>query len=183
MEYILSRTEKKRLAKQVEKLSSELVKLSAQDIQKLPCEKSLRTEIADAKTMKAGSKKRQIKFIAKELRNSPEFTQPLLDFLETKKGSALKQKREFHMLERYRDDIINEAIHDYEEKQRDEEILLHKEWESPTIDYVIEKFPDLDIFDLKKAAIRYAMTRKPAHSREIFRMLKAAAERLRYNIK
>ncbi len=174
MDSFTSRSEKKRQAKTIEHLAKELVDLSENDINRLPCDDFLRQEIIDAKSLKAGARKRQIKYVAKELRNSS--TEPLFAYLEKRKGSQLKKAAEFQELERMRDAILTEAIEDWRQAQDDGE-RLNENWQSEAVDAALEIFPDLDTRAIKKSALRYAANRKPAHRREIFRMLKAALDR------
>lgn len=177
MEDTISKSEKKRQAKNIEQLAKELVELSGNVIKQLPCDAFLQSEIINAGTLKGGARKRQIKYIAKELRHaSPD---ELLSFLEKHKGSKLKKAGEFHELERLRDSIITEVLKDSNEAGTVDERLTEK-WQSLEIAAVKEKFPDLDAQAVKKSALRYAATRKPAHGREIFRLLKAASERLQF---
>jgi len=174
MDSFTSRSEKKRQAKTIEHLARELVDLSEHDISRLPCDDFLRQEIIDAKSLKAGARKRQIKYVAKELRNSE--TEPLFAYLEKRKGSQLKKSVEFHEIERMRDAILTEAIEAWRQA-REEGERLSEDWQSAAAEAALEKFPDLDLLAIKKSALRYAANRKPAHSREIFRMLKAALDR------
>ena len=96
MDYYLSRSEKKRRAKNIEKLAFELVALSPTDIKKLPCEDFIKDEILETRGLKAGARKRQLKYLTKNLRHlDPE---PLLDFMAQQKGSQLKQTKEFQEL-------------------------------------------------------------------------------------
>lgn len=177
MEDTISKSEKKRQAKNIEQLAKELVELSENVIKQLPCDTFLQSEIISAGTLKGGARKRQTKYIAKELRQSS--TDELLSFLEKHKGSKLKKAGEFHELERVRDSIITEVLKDSNEARSLDEKLTEK-WQSFEIDAAKEKFPGLDAQAVKKSALRYAATRKPAHGREIFRLLKAASERLRF---
>ena len=177
MDPSISKTEKKRQAKAIEQLARELVDLSENDISRLPCDAFLQQEIIAARPLKGGARKRQIKYIAKELRNSS--AEPLFDFLEKRKGSQLKKTAEFHELERMRDIILTEVIEAWRQAKAAGERLAEN-WQSATVDAALEKFPDLDVLAIKKSALRYAANRKPVHSREIFRMLKAAMERRRF---
>ena len=177
MDHTISRSEKKRRAKNIENLAGELVALSPADIAKLACDDFLKADIRDAGSMKAGARKRQIKYITKQLRNS-DF-EPLLDFLVEKKGSKLKETRDFHELERLRDDIISEAI----VACREAEHLgrpFDSSWHSELIVQAAEHYERLDADAIKIAAIKFAKIRKPAYSREIFRILKAAQEQQRF---
>lgn len=178
MEYSLSKSEKKRRAKNIEELATELVDLSPQEIRKLPCEDFIKNEIMAARDLKAGARKRQIKFLTKNLRELD--AGPLFDFLSEKKGSNLQQKKEFHELENLRDNIINDAIAAARDAMAANE-ELDRHWHSPALQSAAELFPKLDLDAVRISAWRYTRSRKPALSKEIFRLLKAAAERKRWN--
>ncbi len=173
----ISRSEKKRQAKNIEKLSQELSELSASDINKLPCDDFLKDDIKSVRKLKAGSRKRQIKYIAKELRGMD--VEPFLDFLTEKKGSRLKQAGEFHELERIRDEIITEAMGAREEADEFNTPLTER-WQSDMITAAAKMYPALDTAAVKKSALQFSKSRKPVHSREIFRLLRAAQEQLRF---
>ena len=178
MDQYISKSEKKRLAKEVEKLSQELILLSSSAIDKLPCDDFIKTEIKAAKDQKAGAKKRQIKYITKCLRELDPT--PLMDFLESHRGSKLKQNQTFHELERFRDDIITEAIE--ATRQADHfEVPLDSSWNCQAIDVAEERFPGIDTAAVKLAAIKFARNRKPVFSREIFKILKSVMEQQRYS--
>jgi len=179
MDPYISKSAKKRLAKEVEKLSVELTLLSDASIEQLPCDDFLKAEIKAVKNLKAGSKKRQVKYITKCLRELD--TTSLMGFLEAHKGSKLKQDKDFHELERFRDDIITEAIEAMRQADHFEETLDSKSWNSAILDAAVERFPGLDTAAIKLAALKYSRTRKPAFSREIFRILKGAMEQHRYS--
>jgi ribosome-associated protein len=112
METQLSKSEKKRRAKGIEQMVHELAALPVGEIINLPCDEELQHEIGKIKDLKSGARKRQIKYITKLLREQP--TDNLFLFLEEKRGSSLKQKREFHELEYLRDSLINEAVQAYD---------------------------------------------------------------------
>lgn len=180
MDYYLSKSEKKRRAKNIEKLAFELIVLSPTDIKKLPCEDFIKDEILETKGLKAGARKRQLKYLTKNLRQlDPE---PLLDFMSQQKGSQLKQTKEFHELENLRDSIINEALEAARDAKR-EQVEFDRDWPSPALEAVREEFPDLDIQVIRQAAWRFTKSRKAGQSREIFRMLKAAAEKKQWESK
>ncbi len=177
MDNTISRTEQKRRAKEIEQLAQELAALSPSQLAKLPCDDFIRQELIMAGPLKGGARKRQIKYIAKELRQSdPE---PLLTFLEEKKGSKLKQDREFHELEKLRQDILSEAIAAHQEAQA-EGASLSSEWRSELAATATESIPGMDLTALNQAARRYARSRKPSYSREVFRLLRAAMEQTHY---
>lgn len=178
MEETLSRSEKKRRAKGIEQLARELVNLPPQEINALPCGPLLKEEMVRTKTLKGGAQKRQLKHIAKELRQTS--AEPFFAFLEEKKGSKLKENRELHELEVLRQSILSEAIHAVRESQGSEERLDHTTWESETVAGAAARFPELDTAAARRSALRYAVTRKPVHGREVFRLLKAAMERRKF---
>ena len=180
MDYSLSKSEKKRRAKNIEKLAFELVELSTVDIKKLPCDDVIKDEIVAGKNLKAGARKRQIKYLTKNLRQID--ADPLLDFMASKKGSHLKEKKEFHELENLRDSIINEALA-AAKTAKEASTELGKQWDSPALLAASQEFPDLDLDAVRQSAWRYTRSRKAPQSREIFRLLKAAAERKRWNKK
>lgn len=173
MSYHISRSEKKRQAKQIEALACELVTLSTQEIKKLPCDDFLKEEIRTAQTLKSGARKRQIKYITKQIRETD--AEPLLNFLEERKGSQLKKNAAFHELERLRDDIITDVLAGVEEAFHEDE-PLGDDWPSPALDRALSLFPSLDEMEIRKSAKSFSRTRKITYTREIFRALKAAAD-------
>ncbi|NOX24636.1 MAG: DUF615 domain-containing protein [Deltaproteobacteria bacterium] len=173
----LSRSEKKRRAKCVESLAAELVKLSASEIKCLPGDNFLRSNIKEAKELKAGARKRQIKYITKQLRDLD--IEPFLTLLAEKKGSKLKQTQVIHQLEYWRDNIITAAINDSHYEEQDGQ-PFNENWSSPVLNEVAENFQKIDLQAIKIAAVKYVKTRKPAFSREIFRIIKAAHESERF---
>ncbi len=174
-----SRSELKRQAKHAETLAQELTALSANDIAKLPLDKLLKEEILAAQGLKGGSKKRLTKYIAKELRNMN--TEPVLLHLEERKGSKLKKNQEFHELERLRDAIINETLSAFE-FARDNNDPLPPNWTSPSLSAAGENLPGIDSTAIQSSANQFARTRKPAQSRQIFRLLQAALEKKKYGL-
>jgi ribosomal 50S subunit-associated protein YjgA (DUF615 family) len=179
-EIYVSRSEKKRLAKNVEEIARELVALSPAHIRKLPADDLLKAELSSSRDLKGGALKRQTKFIAGMLREREDGTEEILAFLTERKGSQLKQAGEFHELERLREDIITEVLQAREEAWHNHEQLTES-WQSDTIAAACRRFPALDPNALKKSALRYAATRKPVHRREMFRQLHAAMERQQFS--
>lgn len=177
MEPPISRTQKKRLAKGLENLAKELVELPKVNIEQLPCDDFLKEEILEAKTLKGGSRKRQIKYISKNLRQID--AEPLFDFLANKKGSKLKKTEKFHELERLRDEIISEVFDELRQAEKAGE-RLDSNWESSVIAAIVEKYQTIDSHALKEAATKFAITKKPLFKREIFRILKAGQENQSY---
>ena len=174
----VSRSAQKRLAKQVEQLAQELVELSAAELARVPCDEPLKRDIAEARSLKGGSRKRQIKYIAKALRQSDPA--PLFAFLAQSKGSKLEQNREFHELERLREAILDEAIAAYRNAREQESPFHENNWQSRVLSEAAASYPELEKTAVHRAASRFAVTRKPVYRREVFRLLRAAQERRRY---
>ncbi|MCB2214857.1 ribosome biogenesis factor YjgA [Desulfofustis glycolicus] len=172
----VSRSEKKRQFKQVEMAARECAALSDAELGRIGVSDEVRHALSLCRTTKGGALKRQIKFVAKLLRQ--EDVASVLHFLKQKKGSKLEEERLFHDAEHWRDLVINEAIESLEEHRRDQQ-PWPVTWQSSVIDRLLERYPGLDEHDLRQAAHQYARSRNKAHYRELFRMVKAAAERQR----
>jgi ribosome-associated protein len=182
----LSKSERKRRAKGIEQLVYELASLPDRVIVALPCDQEIKEEIRSAKNMKAGAKKRQLKYVTKLLRNKP--VEELYDFLALKKGSLLKKNREFHELEYFRNLLITETVELYDGVMNNDGYLSEMEpldllRESVALDAIVDHLPDIDKALLKNTAIQYARTRNKKFSRELFRILKAAHEKIQYSQK
>jgi ribosome-associated protein len=184
MDSQLSKSEKKRRAKGIEQLVAELAVLPLREIALLPCDQEIREAIAAAKELKGGSRKRQLKFATKLLRDKP--ADELYDFLARKKGSILKEKREFRELEHFRNTLITEAVQRYEKRMHDNGYV--NEFEPPKflkdsmiIRDIVNHLPEVDLVSLKNAAIQFARTRNRKFSREVFRIMKAAMEKTHFS--
>jgi len=183
MELQLSKSERKRRAKDIEKLVFELVSLPHSEIKALPCDQEIREEILSAKKLKGGAQKRQLKYATKLLREKP--VDDLYDFLVKKKGSSLPKNREFHNLEHLRDLLINEALQQYEDMMQNNRYINEDDpfdilGQSRALAAIAEQLPDVDRTVLKNAAIQFARTRNKKFSRELFRVLKAEYEKEQY---
>lgn len=180
MDFQLSKSEKKRRAKGIEQLVLELVSLPLGVIASLPCDQEVRDEIASAKNLKGGARKRQLKYATKLLRSRS--VEELYAFLTRQKGSMLKEKHEFHELEHFRNLLITEVIQQYEERMHsngyiNEEKPVEFLQDSHTIQTIVKHLPEVDQNQLRNTAIQFAKTRNRRFSRELFRIMKAAAEK------
>jgi len=186
MDSQLSKSERKRRAKGMEQLVHELASLPEREIVALPCDQEIQEEIRSAKNLKGGAKKRQLKYATKLLRDQP--VEELYDFLAQKKGSLLKKNREFHELEHFRNLLINEAVQQYEEVIDNNGYINENKpadffSESVALEAIVDYLPDIDKALLKNTAIQYARTRNRKFSRELFRIVKAAFEKIQYSQK
>lgn len=178
-----SRSEKKRQAKRLELLIGELAGLSPGEIEALPCDREIKEQIASARGLKGGARKRQLKYAAKLLRNRP--VEPLYDFMADKKGSALKEKHDFHELEHLRNLLLDEAVLHYEEQRKtdgfvSEKIAVSFPADSRAIEIIGAHLPQVDLNQLKDVALQFARTRNRRFSRELFRIMRAAREKAQY---
>ncbi len=169
----LSRTEQKRRIKEVEKLVKGLVELPEQQLKKLPCDSEVIELFKEISALKGGSRKRQIKYITKILKNEP--LEDLYNFIAQRKGKALQQKKQFHELEYLREALLDEAIED-RKILRSEQQELSETWSSEMVTEIETIFPAIDTVALKRISAIFARTRQLRHSREIFRILQAAQE-------
>lgn len=169
----MSRSAVKRQFKQTEQLASELSDFTDNDLKRLPCSEGVKTEIRAMRGLKGGARKRQVKYLAKLIRQ--ESLTEIYDFLEERKGSSLKSQKTFQEAERLRDSIINEAIF-HHERARQEQQSWEMDWPSREIDSVIARYEGLDEGDVRKVTYSYVKSRNRAHYRELFRMIKAAID-------
>ncbi|GAB4332819.1 MAG: hypothetical protein Kow0089_00970 [Desulfobulbaceae bacterium] len=174
MDERISRSEQKRRAKQLEELVAELSTLPSVQIDSLPCPEEIRDLLREAGAMKeGGARNRFIRYITKRLRNEP--VDELYTYLSARKGRALEEKKEFREVEYLRDALITEAI---EQQRRAEEMDgdLEEDWPSRVVEKIAEDSPGIDQVQLTRLARLFARTRNRRHSREIFRIIKAARE-------
>ncbi len=169
----ISRSEQKRLFKQTEDLAKELAEFTNRDLKVFPGEDEVKEAIVDCRGLKGGSRKRQIKYLAKVLRQFP--MEEIYKFLENKKGSALKENQIFHQAERWRDIIINEAMEIYDDCRRNQ-INFEPDWNSDIMNDVLEEFPSLNETDVRRTVYQYVRRRNITHYRALFRMVKAAID-------
>jgi ribosome-associated protein len=179
MDIPLSRSERKRRSKQLEKLVMELGHQSIPLIDALPCDEEIRDLLRQASSLKGGARKRQIKYVTKLLRNDPENIDALFAFMAGRQGTALQDKREFHEIEYIRDSLLNEAL---EQRRRalENHGELEENWSSRIVQEVGRQFPGIDQVLLTRLSWLFARTRNRKHSREIFRILRAAHEEKRF---
>ncbi len=169
----LSRSEQKRIYKQVEALAREVADLSDKELKSFPGGPVIHEEILATRGLKGSSKNRQIKYLSKVLRQGP--LEEIYLFVTNKKGSQLHQKKQFHVAERIRDTLINEAVELHEECRK-EQIPFEPDWNSPYIEAAVEEYPNLNESELRKNIYQYVTTRNKQHYRELFRVMKAAVE-------
>lgn len=169
----ISKSEMKRRFKQEEEAAAELTLLSDRDLDKLDVSSELKAEIIQCRSTKGGARKRQVKYIAKLMRE--ESVSDILDFLAARKGSKLKENKLHHEAERLRDAIITEAIEEQQATLKQGK-AWEPDWYGQLIDEVVEKY-SIDAGDLRRTVHQYVKTRYHNQYKEVFRIVKAALER------
>lgn len=176
MAELISRSAKKRRFKQEEEAAEEIALLSDKDLKVFPASQDVKDEIITCRDLKGGTRKRQVKYLAKVMRQ--DGMDDILDYLAEKKGSRLKSNKIHKEAERLRDVIINEAIDD-KQYCLQARIDWEPDWHGKEIDNIVETYP-LDEGDLRRSVYQYARTRLHDHYREVFRILKAAVDKAEF---
>lgn len=169
----LSKSEQKRRFKQVETAAAELSLLSDNDLARLPASEALKAEIVGCRTMKGGARKRQVKYLAKIMRE--ESVEEILAYLAANKGSKLKENRLHQEVERLRDLLVNEVI-DFQQEAQQQRMHLEMDWPGESLLAVAASLA-IPEGELRSSLYQYARTRGQNHYREVFRMIKAAQEK------
>ena len=176
----LSKSELKRQHKQVEAAAKEIIGLSDTELGRLQLDDEVIEAARLCRALKGSSLKRQIKYVAKLLKQGE--VDELLAHLALMKGSKLAENQAHHRAERLRDTIINEAL-EYRDDCLQQGTIMEMDWPSETLEQMGRDYPDIDELELRRSAYQYARTRNRVHSRELFRILRAAADRQRYEDK
>ncbi len=154
-------------------MARQLAGLSTNDLAALPAAARVKEEIRKCSGLKTGALKRQIKYLAKVLRE--DSVEQVLDFLAERKGSKLKKDKLHHEAERLRDLIINEAI-------ENQQVALQAggrwepDWPAAALEKFAADFP-ADPGDLRRAVFQYVKSRAQKYYRESFKIIKAALEK------
>ncbi len=173
MSECVSKSEMKRIYKQVGELAKEVADLSDKELKNFPGGTVIHEEILATRGLKGGSRNRQIKYLAKVLRQGP--LDEIYLFITKRKGSDLHAKKQFHEAERLRDTLINEAMEYYQNCLSDQ-VSFEPDWESSFITEVTEVYPNLKEKELRQVIYQYVKTHNKFHYRELFRMMKAAVD-------
>ncbi|SDP61768.1 dual-action ribosomal maturation protein DarP [Desulforhopalus singaporensis] len=169
----VSKSELKRQFKRVEEAAAELALLSDAELKRLPAGDQVKTEIKNCRDVKGGARKRQVKYLAKLIREEP--IDAILDFLAEKKGSKLKQDRIHHEAERLRDAIVNEAIA-HQQDCLAHDMVLELDWPGEITDQLARRCQAVS-GDLMRAVHQYVRSRKHTFYKETYRIIKAVLEK------
>ncbi len=153
--------------------AAEMLVLSRAELEELAGPEGFVAEAQRTAALKGGARKRQIKHLAGILRKDPELEARLLALLEERRGSAAKEKKDFHELERLRDQIVNDALAAKEAADEEEARFCYRASDG-VMPEIARRLPGLDADAVARAAENYCMTRKKGPLREIFRLLKSA---------
>ncbi len=171
-EYV-SRSEMKRIYKQVEELAREVADLSDKELKKFPGGPVIHEEIMATRGLKGGSKKRQIKYLAKVLRQGP--MDEIYLYVTSRKGSDLQAKKQLHKAERLRDTLINEAM-ELRQETLAMQIPFEPDYRSNYIGDIIESYASLKEKELRQVIHNYVCSHNKQYYRELFRIIKAAVD-------
>jgi ribosome-associated protein len=103
----------------------------------------------------------------------------ILTFLEERKGSRLKGQVADKELERLRNSIMEAAISEFQERL-DPDARFHMDRAAPALLDCAARLPGFELEAAARAAEDFAATRKPTHSRQLLRLLRAATERQKF---
>ena len=170
----ISKSAQKRRFKDEENAAAELALLSDKDLKKLAVSQNLKDEIIRCRSQKTGALKRQIKYLAKVMRDD-DAVDLIFDFLAERKGSKVKETKLHREIERLRDVLINEAINS-QQACLQQGMVWEPDWQSEEIDSFVNHYP-IDEGDLRRTIFQYVKTRLHNHNREVFRIVKAAIDK------
>lgn len=156
------RSAQKRAAKEIEKLAVKLVELPEQELEKLPVGNQLSEAIELARSTKGhSSRKRQVKHLAATLRKRESERQTIIEFMDHQ--ATIGQREIF----------FNQQI----EQMRDR--LCDPSTGPMALKDILVQFPDLDEKKLAKLAQSAQEYKDKKAFRDIFRLLKKAANKNR----
>lgn len=169
----ISKSAKKRRFKDEESAAAQLATLSDNDLKKLDVGRRVKEEIVRCRGQKGGALKRQVKYLAKVMRE--DNVEEVYDFLAARKGSKLKETKLHREVERLRDALINEAI-EVQQSCLQAGLAWEPDWPGEEFSAFLLQF-QVDEGDLRRTIFQYVKTRTQNHYREVFRIVKAAVEK------
>jgi len=153
-----SKTKKKKDMLALQDLGVAITSLSQAQQAKIPLEENLRAAIEQAPKIKSNSaKKRHLQYIGKLMRNAD--TEKIEQAYQTVIGETHRLKRQHHIIEKWRDDIMNNP-----------EVL----------ERFIQRYPTADRQNLRQLARaaqkEAAANTPPANARKLFRCIRGILE-------
>jgi len=169
----VSRSEQKRRVKEIEQLVAELVKLPPQTLGKTEGLEEFEPILRETAKLEGSARQRQIKYLTKLMQNEP--LEPLYELVARHRGKSLSERKQLHVLEFYRDSLINEALEKRQEC-RENNTEWKENWASDTLVELKMEMPEIEVLTLTRLSYLFTQTRNPRHSREIFRYLRSIQE-------
>jgi len=166
----ISRSEQKRRVKEIERLVAELTTLPPQVLSQAPVPEELGQMLLATAKLQGSVRQRQIKYLTKLVQEHP--VEALYQLVDHHRGKALAVHKQLHVLEFYRDALINEAL-EQQELCRQHNVEWEENWVSDTLVEIREHLPEVDPLTLSRLSYLFARTRNPRYSREIFRYLRS----------
>lgn len=155
----VSKSQRKREAQALFKLGQQLVALTTNQLDALPIPGRVRDAVDEAQRIRSfGARKRQLLFLAKQLREAD--TDALAEAMAEHLGDGAADRAALHRIERWRDLLLTEGL--------------------PAINRLAATHPQLDRQRLRslvrKASTELERGLPPAASRELFRELRQLDE-------
>lgn len=159
IELPVSKSQRKREMHERQALGEQLVKLTHNQLQKVPLPSTLLDAVAEAQKITShGAHKRQLQYIGRLMRDID--VGPIIQQLEAFKQQSSRTNRHFHALEKWRERLINEG-----DEAVTELITIH-----PTLD--VQHLRQL----IRKARKEKLSNATPRAAREIFQLLRENLE-------
>lgn len=150
-----NKTQLKREIRALNELGQELLKITPAQLKKVPLSESMSEAIAEAKRLSKGALQRQLRRIASLMQN--EDVEAIRQELERQKQPSKQQTAELHMLEQWRDQLI----------EGNDKLLTE----------LIDRFEQIDIQYVRQLVRNAQQERKrnkpPKSSRLLFQLLSA----------
>lgn len=151
----VSKSEMKRDMHALQALGEELVKLTAEQFNKLDLPEDLRDAVTEARRLtQRGALKRQLQYVGRVMRGVD--AEPIQEQLDTLRGQSLRATQELHKIERWRERLLQEG--------------------DEALGELLDESPDIDRHHLRQL-IRNAKkeileNKPPRSSRALFRYLR-----------
>ncbi len=156
----ISRSARKRDAKEIEQLAHALVDLPDAEFARLPASETIIAELKQARATKGhGSRKRQLKFFAGLLRKDLDEAEQLRAFVAGEHQQQYDETRLSRKLEKLRDQLCDPNSRD------------------AAMDAVREQFPAMNVIELKRLVGSYRGSQDRKNYRQIFRCLRDGSDR------
>jgi ribosome-associated protein len=156
---VASKSQRRREALELKSLASELIKLSAARLGRVPLDDAVRSAIMESRQIRSNvARKRQLQYVAKLLRRAdPE---PIVQTLEGFDGEARQLTGRQHRTEAWRDFLLESGDH--------------------AVGVLMQQYNDVDTQSIRQlirnAHKETARSKPPASARALFRLLREMDE-------